>query len=130
MQTYPRGEWALVVDCTDLEVVADFWTRALDSERAGRIHEPCSSLLPTSGHGAELLLQRASEGKDGKNRLHLDLRTPDLAAEVQRLTGLGATVPTDTPMSEGGWLWHVLSDPERNESCVLQPRSTHSDSAR
>lgn len=133
MQTYPRGELAVVLDCMDLDVVADFWTLALDYERAGRVYEPYLSLLPKSGHGAELLLQRVPEGKSGKsgkNRLHLDLRTQDLTAEVLRLTGLGATVLTDTPMNEGGWMWHVLSDPEGNEFCVLQPPSTHWDSAR
>ena len=54
-------------------------------------------------------------------RLHLDLRTPDLAAEVRRVTDLGATLLTSEPVTEDGWLWHILADPDGNEFCVLQP---------
>jgi hypothetical protein len=48
-----------------------------------------------------------------KNRLHLDLRAADPAAEVTRLTGLGARVTSRLPA------WAVLADPEGNEFCVL-----------
>lgn len=125
MQTYTRGEPALVLDCVDLELISDFWTFALGYRRAGRIHEPYLSLLPESGHGPELLLLRVPEAKGGKNRLHLDLRTHDLDAEVQRLRTVGATLLTDMPCDEGGWTWHVLADPEGNEVCVLQPPDEH-----
>jgi predicted enzyme related to lactoylglutathione lyase len=125
MQTYPRGELVLVLDCVDLDLVADFWTSALGYRRAGRIHEPYLSLLPDSGHGPEVLLQRVPEAKSGKNRVHLDLRTRDLAAEVERVRSLGASVLTATPLVEGGWFWHVLADPEGNEFCVLQPPEPH-----
>jgi predicted enzyme related to lactoylglutathione lyase len=126
MQTHPRGELVLVLDCVDLDLVADFWTSALGYSRASRIHEPYLSLLPDSGHGPKLLLQRVPEAKGGKNRLHLDLRTRDLAAEVDRMRALGASVLTDTPYDEGGWIWHVLADPEGNEFCiVLQPPEPH-----
>lgn len=130
MQTYPRGELALVLDCLDLDVAADFWTLALDYQRAGRIYEPYLSLVPRSGQGPELLLQRVPEGRGGKNRLHLDLRTRDLIAEVRRLRAVGATVLTNTPLDEGGWVWHVLADPEGNEFCVLQPPDSHWDGIR
>jgi predicted enzyme related to lactoylglutathione lyase len=51
----------------------------------------------------------------------LDLRTPDLQAEVRRVTGLGATLLTSEPVTEDGWFWHILADPDGNEFCVLQP---------
>jgi hypothetical protein len=57
-------------------------------------------------------LQRVADKKQGKNRLHLDLRTRDLGTEVQRLRDLGAVVLTDRPVIEAGWRWHVLADPE------------------
>ncbi len=125
MQTYSQGELVLVVDCLDLDLVADFWTSALGYRRASRIYEPYLSLLSDSGHGPELLLQRVPEAKGGKNRLHVDLRTRDLAAEVGRLCSLGASVLTVMPLDEGGWFWHVLADPEGNEFCVLQPPEAH-----
>ena len=61
------------------------------------------------------------EAKRGKNRLHLDLRTADLDAEVGRVIALGAVRLTSTPITEGGWRWHILADPDGNEFCVLQP---------
>ncbi len=125
MQTYPRGELVLVLDCVDLDLLADFWTSALGYRRAGRIYEPYLSLLSESDYGPEVLLQRVPEGKGGKNRLHLDLRTPNLVAEAQRLRSVGATQLTDTPINEGGWSWHVLADPEGNEFCILQPPEGH-----
>ncbi len=72
--------------------------------------------------GIEILLQRVRDGKQGKNRMHLDLRTRDLDAEVARLTGLGARLVTTEPVLESGWRWHVLADPDGNEFCALQPR--------
>ncbi len=61
----------------------------------------------------------------GKNRVHLDLRTRDLDGEVDRVTSAGATRLTPEPLLEGGWLWHVLADPDGNEFCVLQPPRSH-----
>jgi hypothetical protein len=52
-----------------------------------------------------------------KNRLHLDLRPKDQAAEVERLIGLGAA-PVD--VGQGTPSWVVLADPEGNEFCVLR----------
>ncbi len=55
-----------------------------------------------------------------KNRLHLDLRTAELAAEVSRILGLGASLLTDLPAVEDGWQWHIIADPDRGEFRVLQ----------
>jgi hypothetical protein len=49
--------------------------------------------------------------KQSKNRLHVDLNSTDVAADLERLRGLGATV----------LCWddeHVLADPEGNEFCL------------
>lgn len=55
-----------------------------------------------------------------ENRLHLDLRAAELAAEVSRILGLGASLLTDLPAVEDGWQWHIIADPDRGEFCVLQ----------
>jgi len=57
-------------------------------------------------------LQQVPEHKHGKNRLHLDLRTRGLHAEVDRVQQAGATRLTEQPIEESGWRWHVLADPE------------------
>jgi hypothetical protein len=68
-----------------------------------------------------VLLQRTADAKQVKNRVHLDLRTRDLEAEVSRVTALGAIALTSLPIIEDGWTWHVPADPDGNEFCVLQP---------
>src|SRR5262245_14858226 len=76
---------------------------------------PYQGLVPASGQGIEVLLQRVPEAKGGKNRVHLDLRTADLDAEVIRGVALGARRLTSKPVTEGGWRWHILADPDGNE---------------
>jgi predicted enzyme related to lactoylglutathione lyase len=76
---------------------------------------------PADGCGVEILLQRTADVKHGKNRVHLDLRTRDMAAEVSRVLALGATLLTADPIEENRTAWHVLADPDGNEFCVLQP---------
>jgi predicted enzyme related to lactoylglutathione lyase len=44
----------------------------------------------------------------------------DVAAEVDRLTALGATV-IDPAHDDDGFLTVVLADPQGNEFCVLRP---------
>ena len=78
-------------------------------------------MTPADGNGVELLLQQVAEHKNAKNRLHLDLRVPDLEAETARVVALGARRVTDEPLEEYGWRWHVFADPDGNEFCVLQP---------
>ncbi len=79
------------------------------------------SLILADGHGIEVLLQRTGDDKRQKNRLHLDLRTASLEEEAKRIIGLGASLLTGHPVSEHGWRWHILADPDGNEFCVLQP---------
>ena len=116
-----RGELVVVLDCTDLDRSATFWAGVLGYVRAGLGSDTYRSLVPADGAGVELLLQRVPEGKSAKNRLHLDLRTRDLDAEVARVTGLGGQLVSPEPFHEEGWTWRVLADPDGNELCVLQP---------
>lgn len=111
----------MVIDCSDLETAGAFWTRVLGYTDEGEGSTRYRTLLPEDGVGIEVLLQKVSDPKSQKNRLHLDLRTTDLVAEVRRVVELGATVRTDVPHSEYGWEWHVLADPDGNEFCVIAP---------
>ena len=71
-----------------------------------------------TGLGRRLLFQRVPEPKTAKNRVHLDLHPgPDhREAEVERLTGLGASVLRRVSEPAGAWV--VMTDPEGNEFCV------------
>jgi predicted enzyme related to lactoylglutathione lyase len=118
---YRNGELVIVIDCSDLDRSARFWSGALGYAAGAATGGHYRSLTPQSGPGIEVLLQRVHDEKHGKNRLHLDLRTADLAAEVSRVLSLGASLLTSHPVEEDGWRWHVLADPDGNEFCVLQP---------
>lgn len=120
-QPYPHGELLIVIDCADLNRSAAFWSAVLGYTASPAATGPYRSLEPESGAGIDVLLQRVPDVKGEKNRLHLDLRTPDLDAEVRRVLGLGATLLTSEPVTEDGWAWHILGDPDGNEFCVLQP---------
>ena len=125
-QPYLSGHLVLVVDCADLDRSAQFWTGALGYVRDGPAGDRYQSLVPADGQGIEILLQRVPEPKtEKKNRLHLDLRTTDLIAEVERVAAFGAHQLTSEPVTESGWRWHILADPDGNEFCVLQPPATY-----
>ena|SRR5829696_4481524 len=66
-----------------------------------------------------LIFAAVPEPKAGKNRLHLDFRPDDQAAEVARLVELGAR---HADVGQGAESWIVLADPEGNEFCVLAAR--------
>ncbi|MGE5227453.1 MAG: VOC family protein [Planctomycetaceae bacterium] len=105
-------------DCADPIRVATFWAAALGFELADA--DPAGSYVrDPSGRTRGIFFQPVPEPKTAKNRVHLDVR-PDtsMAAEVQRLEALGATVRGH--VEEGGSFWTQMRDPEGNEFCVLR----------
>lgn len=118
---YRHGELVVVIDCADTKRAAEFWTAVLGYVSTGTPAGSYHSLVPADGAGIEVLLQRVPEAKRAKNRMHLDLRTHDMEAEVARLLALGARQLTDEPLIEDGLRWQVLADPDGNELCVLEP---------
>ncbi|MFM7718181.1 MAG: VOC family protein [Actinomycetota bacterium] len=112
---------ALTIDCDDHLAVARFWEAALGWEIAETDDEG-TVLRPPAGVGAtELLFLKVPDRKSSKNRLHLDLRPDDQAAEVARLEGIGARRVEIGQTDEVTWV--VLADPEGNEFCVLRATS-------
>ena len=78
------------------------------------------------GVSPDILFLRVAEGNaprarvDGekRNRLHLDLRPDDHAAEVERAIALGAR---RIDIGQGDAVtWAVMEDPEGNEFCILR----------
>jgi hypothetical protein len=69
-----------------------------------------------------LLFCKVPEGKTVKNRIHLDLRPDDQAAEVARFEGFGATRVDVGQEGNPDVTWVVLADPEGNEFCILRTR--------
>jgi predicted enzyme related to lactoylglutathione lyase len=110
----------LVLDCQDPDRLASFWAAALGYHRYGSAG-PYRSLLPDDGDGPKLILQAVDEPKSAKNRMHLDLRVPNLEAEEARLAALGAVRTREELIEEHGSCWVVMADPEGNEFCICQP---------
>ncbi|HTC86471.1 MAG TPA: VOC family protein [Candidatus Acidoferrum sp.] len=104
----------VVIDCADFEPVVKFWAEAL-GWRVRPVNEQYVSLVPPEG-ALSVLFQKVPEPKVGKNRVHLDFRTEDRAAEVARLVALGATVTAERCL--GTFCWTVMADPVGNEFCV------------
>lgn len=111
----------IVIDVDDLDRGVQFWGPALDAaaeplaESSRQIYRRLR--LPDSD--IRVLLQLATDTKKSKERIHLDVETNDLEAEVQRLEGLGA-IRWDHQQERGHDFW-VLHDPWDNEFGVLQP---------
>ena len=107
----------LVLDCAQPEALAEFWSGALGWVTLGEAGNYVAVADP-EGVAPALLLQRVPEPKSGKNRMHLDIHTPDIEAEATRLEGLGATRQEPEQMSEHGTNWVLMADPEGNEFCI------------
>lgn len=108
---------ALDIDCAEPAPLARFWAEALDYKIDPSDDPDEIMVSPKTGTGTPLLFLRVPEGKTIKNRLHLDLRPEDQAAEVERLIGLGAR---RVDIGQGSPTWIVLADPEGNEFCILR----------
>jgi hypothetical protein len=88
-----------------------FWQEATGTplRQNARFPEYRSGILPGSGFG--LLIQQLG---DGPSRIHLDIHTDDLAAEVARLERLGAQ------RLERLEFWQVMRDPAGLVFCVVE----------
>jgi predicted enzyme related to lactoylglutathione lyase len=113
----------VVLGADDVDRAVSFWSQVLgykpvhfdDSENGFTI------LVPPSGEGTRVALQRADTPPEEHPRVHLDLVVDDAAeqaAEVERLVSLGATVvPWDSYPADPDFV--VLADPEGNRFCVV-----------
>ncbi|MBB4905852.1 VOC family protein [Actinophytocola algeriensis] len=108
----------------------DSWDQALEAmgvppER----RNDASALVDPDGAGPRIFIQRVPEGKQAKNRVHLDLRAAPglegdarmaaLEAEAERLVAHGATrVERHEPAPPLGFGHIIMTDPEGNEFCL------------
>jgi predicted enzyme related to lactoylglutathione lyase len=110
------GVAALAIDCADPAGLARWWSRLLGG--SVEVDAGGDATLSTPD-GLAIDFLRVPEPKTVKNRLHLDLRSSDLAVATEQAVALGATLADDV---YAGGRWQVLRDPEGNEFCLLRPR--------
>jgi len=95
------------------DAAADFWAAAQGAprqEKRATAEHPYEELRPFEG-GVQLALQRTGSGT--APRVHLDIETDDVDAEIARVVGLGAQVV------ERHESYAILQDPGGHVFCVV-----------
>ena len=105
---------SILIDCKveDIDAAAQFWAEAL-----GRPVDPAHP-----GTGGDYVMLETPPGElpvqiqrvEHESRVHLDIESDDIPAEVARLEKLGATV--DTRMER----WVVMRAPSGQRFCVVR----------
>lgn len=101
----------ITIDTNDLAASSAFWS-AVTGYAVASTDEAGASLADPAG-GAGIYLQVVPEPATAKNRVHVDLVAEDVAVEVERIVGLGAT---EVARHDG---WTVLADTDGNHFCVV-----------
>ena len=119
----------ITVDADDPLALAQFWSEALGwkiGEDVNDIEVWIERELgdPKNTGFPDILFLKVPDSKVVKNRLHLDLRPDDQAAEVARLESLGAKKIDIGQSTDPDTTWVVMADPEGNEFCILSARKS------
>jgi predicted enzyme related to lactoylglutathione lyase len=107
---------SLIIDCrtSDLTSAATFWSQAFG--RPTLKENPANpTYVPLKMHADEMICQVQSVSHE--SRIHLDIETDDIDAEVARLVKLGAREV------ERKKTWVVLEAPTGQRFCVGRPKS-------
>ena len=106
----------LVIDCEaeNLEVAEAFWGKALGYglKHRNELGDENYTQLDSPAEELKILLQRV----DHPSRVHLDIETDDIEAEVKRLESLGAKKIAQIKR------WWVMEAPAGHRFCVVQPQ--------
>jgi hypothetical protein len=107
--------WAAVLDGYELAAYDEAELARLREHGIDDPEDDPNVLVEAPGVRPRIFFQLVPEAKVVKNRVHLDVRCDSVRAEVERLTGLGASLVARYDD-------HVLlHDPEGNEFCVFGP---------
>lgn len=117
-----------VVEPTDEGFIRSAIERGFATESDTRVHRGTlvwregAAICPPEEVGdtdrTRILFQAVPEPRQGKNRVHWDVRTAgaDIDALRAELEGRGADY--QGTHSQGPHTWHVMTDPEGNEFCI------------
>lgn len=107
------GLCGFIIDCKtdDIQREARFWSGALGFGIAENPEEDGKYVYLDVPEGRPYIELQAV---DHPSRVHMDLRTDDLEAEVARLENLGATVVERIKQ------WCVMEAPSGQRFCVIQ----------
>jgi predicted enzyme related to lactoylglutathione lyase len=107
---------AMLIDCSSetMEAGVQFWHQALGLE-VRRAADPASPYVTLEGGvgGLQLSLQRVQD----TSRIHVDIETDDMEAEIRRLERLGARRKAQVET------WWIMEDPCGHPFCVVPVHS-------
>jgi predicted enzyme related to lactoylglutathione lyase len=113
-----------IIDCqtADLESAAEFWSAALGlpvNPASAKPEDAAYRSLDTGPDGLDIQVQQV----DHPSRVHLDIETDNVAAEVERLVKLGA--------KKLGMVrsWCVMEAPTGQRFCVVRQQQRRTDFA-
>ena len=104
-----------IIDCRapGIEAAAAFWSAALNLPvRPAANQEPLYRILETAPDQPHLEVQQVSY----ESRVHLDIESDDIEAEVRRLEKLGARRVGSVKS------WYVMEAPTGQRFCVVRPQ--------
>src|SRR4051812_27732567 len=106
---------SVIIDCRtpDVTGAAKFWSAALGRPAATNTSNP--SYVALQMQPGEIICQ--VQAVTHESRVHLDIETDNLDAEVGRLAHLGAVVIERNPT------WVVMQAPTGQRFCVGRPKS-------
>lgn len=111
----------IVIDCEsdDLSGAEAFWSQALGCavQHSDNSEHQNYVRLETPDGDIGVLLQKVAH----PSRVHMDIETDDIEAEVQRLEKLGARRVKQLPR------WWVMEAPSGHRFCVVQPQRSRFD---
>ncbi|MDI6630390.1 MAG: VOC family protein [Rhodococcus sp. (in: high G+C Gram-positive bacteria)] len=105
----------ITFDTTDPGPLARWWAAQAD----GTIVEENDGwfyVVELASAPYRIAFQKIDDPTPGKNRVHLDMTTGDLDAEITRLVEAGASEIAQHTM--GDFRWVTLTDPDGNAFCV------------
>jgi predicted enzyme related to lactoylglutathione lyase len=109
---------SIVIRVEDLQAQIAFWSQALGYALREPADADFALLRPISGDGPNVSLDAHHSERVLPPRIHLDLYAEDQAAEIARLTDLGARqVRWDKRPETADY--QILEDPEGNRFCVV-----------
>ena len=106
---------SVTLDADDPVRLAEFWSQVTGYEVA-LASENFAQLAGDGSVGPGFMFIKVPEAKSAKNRMHIELGTADLDAEIDRVLALGASLKGR--YDEWGTQWATLLDPEHNEFCI------------
>ena len=117
----------VVVDSEDPPIQAMWWAAALGWQRTLFARDDWFVHPHPGEPGVPFLFLAVTEPKTRQNRCHWDLPTStpeEFDGQIEALRRGGAR---RGDVGQGDVPWQVLTDPEGNEFCVLEPRDVYAD---